>query len=99
MATENPEMRPREAREVPTPETAEGVREGVVAAPIAGHARERVGARTVFVESGAPVPGTSRPPMTPTRRRLLIFTWSASFFMLLYLVFMGLAFFAPGYSL
>ena len=101
MAAENPEMRPRETREVPasSPETVEGVREGVVATPISGNVRERVGARTVFVESGAPVPGTSRPPMTPTRRRLLIFTWSASFFMLLYLVFMGLAFFAPGYSL
>ncbi|HEY0075895.1 MAG TPA: glycosyltransferase [Abditibacteriaceae bacterium] len=103
MATENPEMHPREAREVPLPPsgTPEGVREGIhegaVVTPLTG--RERVGTRTVFVESGAPVPGTSRPPMTPTRRRLLIFTWSASFFMLLYLVFMGMAFFAPGYSL
>ena len=89
MATENPEIRPGEGPVIP-PNTPEG------ATPMPG--RERVGARTVFVESGAPVPGTSRPPMTPTRRRLLIFTWCASFFMLMYLVFMVLAFFAPGYD-
>ena len=89
MATENPEIRPGEGPIIP-PNTPEG------ATPMPG--RERVGARTVFVESGAPVPGTSRPPMTPTRRRLLIFTWCASFFMLMYLVFMTLAFFAPGYD-
>ncbi len=92
MATENPEMRPGEGPVVP-PNPPEG------ATPLPGRTRERVGARTVFVESGAPVPGTSRPPMTPTRRRLLIFTWCASFFMLLYLVFMCLSFFAPGYDL
>lgn len=96
MATENPEMRPPEGPVVP-PNTPPVTPEG--ATPLPGRTRERVGARTVFVESGAPVPGTSRPPMTPTRRRLLIFTWCASFFMLMYLVFMGLAFFAPGYDL
>ena len=67
------------------------------AVPISGTGR--VGARTMFAESGAPVPGTSRPPMTPTRRRLLVFTWLASGFMLLYLIFMVLAFLAPGYNL
>lgn len=92
MATENPEIRPGEGSVVPPP-----IPEG--ATPLPGRTRERVGARTVFVESGAPVPGTSRPPLTPTRRRLLIFTWCASFFMLMYLVFMVLAFFAPGYDL
>lgn len=92
MATENPEMPGRETPVTPreTPVPAEAI-------PMPG--RERTGARTLFAESGAPVPGTSRPPMTPTRRRLLVFTWLASAFMLLYLVFVTMAFFAPGYSI
>ena len=76
MANENPEMqggeRPVAPRETPYP--AEGT---AAATPMPGRVRERVGSRTLFAESGAPVPGTSRPPMTPTRRRLLVFTWLA----------------------
>jgi cellulose synthase (UDP-forming) len=99
MATDNPEMR---GSELPvTPDTArEGAREGArEAMPMPGRVRERTGARTLFAESGAPVPGTSRPPLTPTRQKILAFTWFAAFFMLLYLVFMWKAFLGPGYSL
>jgi len=59
----------------------------------------REGARTFFAESGAPVPGTERPMVTTNQRRVLVFTWISMFFMLLYVVGMGLSFFQPGYSL
>lgn len=96
MATENPESRRvEEGGAIP-----EGTAPGSVAAiPVAGRVRERQGERTLFAESGAPVPGTSRPPMTPTRKRLLAFTWLASSFMLFYMLFVAQAFLAPGYSL
>src|SRR5690606_28178727 len=47
-------------------------------------------------ESTSPEP---RRRVTPSQRRVLGFTWIGIFSMLIYAVFMGMAFFAPGYSL
>ena len=99
MATENPESRRTDVEGGTIPEGTVASGASAAAIPISARGRERVGERTLFAESGAPVPGTSRPPMTPTRRRLLAFTWLASSFMLFYLLFVGQAFLAPGYSL
>ncbi|MDQ3812998.1 MAG: cellulose synthase catalytic subunit, partial [Armatimonadota bacterium] len=68
-------------------------------APEPPGAARPAGLRTFFAESGTPVPGTTRPPVTPTQRRVLVLTWIAMFFMLAYVASMGLAFVQPGYSL
>ncbi|MDF2439365.1 MAG: hypothetical protein JWN98_349, partial [Abditibacteriota bacterium] len=59
---------------------------------------ETPGSRTTFGERNAPAPETQR-RVTGAQRRVLAFTWIGLFSMMIYALFMGLAFFAPGYSL
>jgi cellulose synthase (UDP-forming) len=58
---------------------------------------EREGVRT-FGERGTPSPEAQR-RVTPAQRRVLAFTWIGLFSMMIYALFMGLAFFSPGYGL
>jgi cellulose synthase (UDP-forming) len=58
----------------------------------------REDARTFAERPSGQMPEAER-RVTPAQRRVLAFTWIGIFSMLIYALFMGLAFFAPGYRL